>query len=144
MTSTVRLVLSLLALLVALAAAAGEPRPGYLGLNFTYHPPSEGSAGYMTVRNVAPGGPAERAGVQPGDLIVEMEDAPFAFSSAYEMLLRWASQEAGTPVKLTIMRKRKRQTIELVTDPLSDAGYERWKATLAMAREEHERMTRGQ
>lgn len=119
--------------------AADAKRPGYLGLMFTYHPPSEQSKAFMTVQSLAPGGPAERAGLKPGDLIIELDGQPFAFVSTYGMLLHWAEFTPGKPIELTVLRERKRQTMEMITTEMTASMYERWKANLALAREEHER-----
>src|SRR5579872_743527 len=62
--------------------------------------------GYATVVAVLPGGPAEKAGVKPGDLIDEVDGAPTRQFSVVQLERALAGQ-AGSTVKLTLVREAK-------------------------------------
>ena len=132
-------------LLVTTAAASAsasikdgirQHRPPYFGLVFTQHSPGPGSGaqGWLTVQDTAAGGPAERAGLKPGDLIIEIEGRPLQFRSGLDVLLRLAQFKPGETVKLTILRNRTRKPVELIGVPMSDRQYEEWKAHFEFAR----------
>ncbi|MFV9503816.1 MAG: S41 family peptidase [Oscillochloridaceae bacterium umkhey_bin13] len=55
---------------------------------------------------LAPGGPAERAGLQPRDLIVAVNDIPFVDREAFGLAgpIGTVRGEPGTPVNLTVQR----------------------------------------
>ena len=61
--------------------------------------------GQLVVGGLAPGGPAERAGVQLGDLVLEV--ARRAASAGLAALFRriWSSGPAGSEVPLTLSRR---------------------------------------
>ena len=60
--------------------------------------------GYATVVAVLPGGPAEKAGVKPGDLIDEVDGAPTRQFSVLQLERSMAGQ-SGSTVKLTLVRE---------------------------------------
>lgn len=115
-----------------LRAAGDDHHPVELGILLTLSRSSaDPSRAWLVVRGVAPGTPAERAGIHPGDLIVELGGQPIAFKNDLEMILAIGRLEPGKPVHLTVVRDRKRQDVELVPRRMTDAHYEQWKADLA-------------
>jgi serine protease Do len=71
------------------------------------------------VGDVEPGGPAARAGIRAGDLILKVDDAVIGRS---EELPRAVARHApGTRVKVEILRERTGRTIEVQLDALKDA-----------------------
>jgi serine protease Do len=63
------------------------------------------------VSSVEQGGPASRAGIQPGDVILALNGAPVATSS--QLPVRIASLMPGTTVHLTIWRDHAERTIDV-------------------------------
>ena len=80
-----------------LGRASRPPRP-WLGLYATE------IKGHVVVSGVAPGGPAERAGLMPGDIVMEIADQRVA-SLADLFRHIWGSGTAGTEVALTLARE---------------------------------------
>jgi serine protease Do len=82
---------------------AGQPlEHGYLGLSLH----EDGEEGGARVHEVEPGGPAARAGVQPGDLIVGCgEDAVGSAGALIELI---GALPAGTTVPLMVVRGTER------------------------------------
>jgi putative serine protease PepD len=60
---------------------------------------------------LVPGGPAERAGLQPGDVIVAIDDKPVNDSS--ELIVAIRSRSPGDTVTLTVRRDNDEQRIEV-------------------------------
>ncbi len=68
------------------------------------------------VSGVSPGTPAAKAGIQPGDVIVEYNGRPVTDSdSLVEMVF---NTKPGTTVPVTIYRENKRQTLNITPDEL--------------------------
>ena len=63
------------------------------------------------VAEVVPGGPAEKAGIQPGDVVLSVNGK--AVSSSSEMTREVAKTLAGNSISLNILREGKPKTIEL-------------------------------
>jgi len=75
--------------------------------------------------NPADDSPAERAGIEPGDVIVAADGHPVDRVSTLQRIVR--SHEPGESVALDVMRYGKRQTIRVKLDerkdsPVADAG----------------------
>jgi len=87
--------------------ARRRPRP-WLGVYL-----DEGEGG-LTVMGVVEGGPAERAGVEPGDRIYEIAGLPVAETADFYRIL-WSLGEAGVKVPLSILRKHERLRVEVVS-----------------------------
>ena len=65
----------------------------------------------VLIAGVVRGGPAERAGVKPGDVLVEVHGKPVPDS--FEMLNTVAASRPGEVAKLTVLRGRERLSIDL-------------------------------
>ena len=86
----------------------GRVARGYLGVSTTSA--GRGHAGAMTVA-VQRGGPADRAGLAPGDLIVRLGE--HAIDEPQDLVGATLELEPGTRVPLEIVRDGKRRTIEV-------------------------------
>ena len=86
--------------LMALAGATtAQPAPTG-GVGLALYSEDDGS---ITVRGLLPDGPAEKAGIRVGDVLVSVEDAVVGFEAAGRRL----RGEVGTAVKLTVRRDGK-------------------------------------
>jgi len=75
---------------------SGPPRP-WLGMHATE------ALGHLVVAGVFDGGPADNAGIRPGDVVEQIEDDSIdTLEALYRRL--WSVGEAGTSVKLGIIR----------------------------------------
>jgi serine protease DegS len=80
----------------------GEVVRGWLGVEVEVARRAGDEAGGLPVSHITPGGPAQSAGMQPGDLIIAMDDMPVG--SAREMAQRIAMLEPGQRVSLGVLR----------------------------------------
>lgn len=105
--------------LAAAGATAQEAPRGWIGFRFChYEPPSEGESGWIEVSEIAPGSPAEAAGLAPGDLIVELDGEAPPWRAAAEVAEFLRSQEAGTELAFTVRRGVERLQLEItVAEP---------------------------
>jgi serine protease Do len=74
------------------------------------------SASGAMLASVTPGGPAEKAGLLPGDIITEFNGRPVADSEALVNLV--VSTKPGTSVPVTVFRKKQKKTMNIVVDEL--------------------------
>lgn len=74
----------------------------------------------VKVRTLIPGGPAEEAGVRPGDLITALDGAPVYSPARLEWLMR--KREAGKPVALELVRGEEQTTLQVEPRPLPRPG----------------------
>ncbi|HJV74547.1 MAG TPA: Do family serine endopeptidase [Noviherbaspirillum sp.] len=64
------------------------------------------------IAGVLKGGPADRAGVRPGDILVAVEDKPV--SDTTDMLNLIAQLTPGNKAKMTVLRKNQESTIDVL------------------------------
>ncbi|MCF8473131.1 MAG: DegQ family serine endoprotease [Emcibacter sp.] len=72
------------------------------------------------VSSVVDGGPADKAGIQAGDIILEYEGK--VIKERNELPIWVANTEIGQKVKLLILRKGSKKIVTLSVDELSEAG----------------------
>jgi serine protease Do len=70
------------------------------------------------VGEVDRGGPADRAGLKPGDVIISLDGAPVAHSQELPRMV--ARHAPGTKVRLTLIRDKQEKSLEATLDRLSD------------------------
>ena len=93
---------------------SGRPRRPWLGM-FTAE-----AIGKVVVAGLWSGGPAEKAGVEAGDLILEVDGRPV--TGMADMLRRiWSLGEAGVEVPLIVFRDR--QIMEIAVTSASRSDY---------------------
>ena len=73
-------------------------------------------AGGAMLSSVIPGGPAEKAGLLPGDIITEFNGRPVADSDALVNLV--IATKPGTSVPITVYRKKQKKTMNVTVDEL--------------------------
>jgi S1-C subfamily serine protease len=79
----------------------GEVSRGYLGILFEDHSREEGGAGVL-VAGIEPGGAAEEAGIETGDLIVALSGEPVR--NAGDLRLRISEVSPGETVRIRVAR----------------------------------------
>jgi len=94
------------ALLVCLALTAQAGGSGYIGINVAVE--GEGAFWNPTLRSVkvakvSPGSPAEQAGMNAGDFIVEIEGKPVAGAKAND-LKPYMQREVGQQVRFLVKK----------------------------------------
>ena len=106
-------------LLFGLAAGAGEDAPGFIGLQVQGLNVQAAAALGMAdskgvlVRDLAPGGPADRAGIRQGDLIVRMAGEEI---DTFEKLLQAASKtKPDQQIPVSIVRAGKAIEVHLTS-----------------------------
>jgi S1-C subfamily serine protease len=92
--------------------APGPPRP-WLGLYATE------LEGHLVVGGLAPGGPAERAGLKLGDLILEVAGERVSGLAALFRRI-WAGGPAGSEIALTVSRRGAASNIQIRSADRSD------------------------
>jgi serine protease Do len=74
-----------------------------------------GTSGAL-LSTVTSGGPAEKAGLQPGDVIVEFNGRPVADNESLVNLV--VNTKPGTTVPVTVFRQKQRRTLNVTVDEL--------------------------
>jgi serine protease Do len=74
------------------------------------------SASGAMLASVTPGGPAEKAGLMPGDIITEFNGRPVADSEALVNMV--VATKPGTSVPVTVYRKKQKKTMNIIVDEL--------------------------
>lgn len=93
--------------LVADGRVSGAARP-WLGLY------AEEAKGRVFVERVAEGGPADKAGIRAGDIVLKVGDEPVAgMADLYRKV--WAIGEAGVEVPLTILQEADPQVVRVIS-----------------------------
>jgi len=75
----------------------------------------------FVVETTAPGGPADKAGLRPGDRILGVGAADFGSQSGqvvFDALLRAVDESAGKAVRVVVLRGRETLTLDLVPERL--------------------------
>ncbi|HEX2835928.1 MAG TPA: PDZ domain-containing protein [Thermoanaerobaculia bacterium] len=121
----------LLLSLIAVTALA-DAGPGWLGFSFLLR--RNAAEQWLEVRIVAPGGPADKAGLKVGDAIFEINGKPLKVRDDLAMLELLATVKPRQPLTLTVARADQRLRMRIVADEMSDERYERWQLNLEVAK----------
>jgi S1-C subfamily serine protease len=102
----------------------GRVRRAYLGIAGGPRPlpprarEQLGVATGVEVVEVVPGSPAERAGIRPEDLIVQVNGQPVASAADLQRLM--VAELIGTPVSASVLRRGSELDLELIPEELSE------------------------
>lgn len=101
-------------------ALADSPQPSkvYLGITSRYEPTSQGG-GRQLVEKVAPGGPAERAGLREGDQVLGFNGQPHQAASLSALIDSMGWVEAGKPLQLDVLRQDKKIIVSVIPEAAS-------------------------
>ena len=120
----------------------GKVTRGVIGVTVRVEPITEevaralglpAAAGAM-LQTVTPGGAADRAGLLPGDVIVEFNDQPVADNEALVNLV--VATRPGATVPVTVIRNKQRRTLNVTVDELDLEAEQGRQATRRSAPEE--------
>jgi S1-C subfamily serine protease len=119
--------------LLANTSAAGCP--GWLGLGFLYHLPTRTHTdGWIYVQRLAPRGPAERAGLFPGDVITAIDGHPIRYVDELSLLQRLSRISGGAVVRLTFRRGIQTGAASVTASVASKAQCEAWRQSFERSR----------
>lgn len=136
---------ALLALMSVLLLGIGEParsdetsnaRRGLLGAEL------QAVGERARVVAVTPGGPAAKAGLAPGDLIVAFNGSGFHFATDRELIEGLGWIRAGKPVRLSLLRAGTKRELAIVPRAASEKEQQALDSWLAAARGDQERLRR--
>jgi C-terminal processing protease CtpA/Prc len=116
-------------------AQARRPAPeriAYLGIEFRWHGDTSTDR-VLHVERVAPKGPADKAGIQPGDLITHVAGVRVDFGDELDFLLFMRKRRAGEPLRLTVVRFGTVTHRVVTLAALPEAARPRWEHNLRMA-----------
>jgi S1-C subfamily serine protease len=82
----------------------------------THYERTSSDRGEVLVQQIVPGGPAQRAGLAPGDRIVAFNDVAFDFADEYQYMRSLGVFESGRKLVLTIDRGGRELKVELVPE----------------------------
>jgi serine protease Do len=121
---------------------SGKVTRGVLGIRVDKDPITKEVAQAMGLPNAAgamlatvtPAGPADKAGLQPGDVIVEFNGRPVADSDALVSMV--VATKPGTTVPITVYRKKQKRTFNVTVDELDLDAEQGRQVTRRESREE--------
>ena len=105
-------------------------------MGFTYYyrisvsPPHYG---FLVIADVAPNGPAARAGLAPHDIVVAMNHKPLTYTSDAAAMSGISSIRPAQRVVLTVVRANTRRDITVTAAVMPQEEQKLWKKTLAGA-----------
>lgn len=109
------------------AASPESPRPGWLGLGFSYHLATDSAShNWLFVERLAPGGPAERAGLKPQDVITAIDGKTLKFENDQAAISFFGSLKPGQVLTFTVTRSSGVRSVRVTAERMSDAAYALW------------------
>ena len=113
------------------AAVEEKPPPIRVVFGFSSRYFEEGGEGRVEIRRITPGGPAEKAGIRPGDVVTAVNGLEFRFEGEWDWMrsLGWA--EAGVPIDFSLRRDGKPLVLALTPGAASAEHQRRFAEHLA-------------
>lgn len=124
--------------IAAPTAEAISSNRGYLGYTTRYEEGPD-DLGRIRVLEIHPGGPAERAELRRGDVVVSINERAFRFAHDLDMVRQLSWIEAGTEVRLKLLRGSRILEKTLVAEPLPEAMRLRLEAWVSAAEDWYEK-----
>lgn len=128
--------LTIVLLLLASTTAFADKVPGWLGLGYTYHRNPDGT-GWLHVQRLAPGGPAEKAGLLVQNVITAIDGKPLRFADDKAVIAHFKSIRPGQEVVLTVMQRGKAKPVKVKAIAMPKQYYELWKQNEQRAKEKN-------
>jgi S1-C subfamily serine protease len=89
-----------------------QARPSYIGIGAAFSRRAD-SDGYARIARPFADGPAERAGVEPGDLILRVDGVSVQYTDVDTVVGMIRDGEEGAPVQLTLGREGESDPVEV-------------------------------
>jgi len=120
---------------------AQPQRPGWLGMAVSYHhtESSEKSVGWFLVEQLAPTGPAQKAGVRSGDLLVSIDGKPVQARTDLEALLLLATMTPGKSVEFSVSRAGSKIKLSVTPGKMTDEQFSAWLRNFELAKGDENR-----
>jgi putative serine protease PepD len=118
-----------------LLLAAEAARAPWFGMSVRPHRTGTGQR-YLHVERIVAAGPAERAGIRPGDLITTIGGAPLQYSDNLDVLLFLSRRRPGERLQLEVMRAGTARNMVLIVGLLPESARAGWERALEFARQE--------
>lgn len=131
------IVLSLTMFLAVSANAANAPqkRPlPWIGMGVRWQVGTTGET-FLYVERVNPDGPAERAGVLPGDIVVKINNASPVFGDILDFLLVINDQRPGEQLRLAIQRAGRPMQKTVVVGTMPESARAAWERGIRIAKQ---------
>ena len=126
----------LLILISTAASAELSSVAGYLGLGVTRHESRTSSGAksrWLFVRQLAPNGPAARAGLKPQDVITHIDRKRVSFENDAAMLQFFSGIRSAQVVTFTLRRGATTLALRVTAEPMPPEFAERWKRNRELA-----------
>ena len=122
----------LAAIMLASAAVLAAP-VGWYGMGLQSYVDPAGHR-FLHVENVTKGGPADRANIQPGDVITAIDHASIQHSDDLDVLTYLSERNPSSKVTLRTVRNGKPNERVITVGRLTPQAREAWDRALAAAR----------
>ena len=122
--------------LASQATVSSEPiaPKAWLGLRFHLQPADDiHSSAFLFIDAVAPGGPAERAGLKKQDLVVALDGKPIRFPSNVEALRFFASVRVGQKLRAQVIRNGQKREVIITPADLPESARSAWESNVKRA-----------
>jgi C-terminal processing protease CtpA/Prc len=116
---------------IVFALTSTAAPPGWLGLGYVLH---SGAHPWLEVVRLIAGGPAERAGLRPRDVITAIDGKPLAFRNDDEALRFFAVLRPGTRVRFHVRRGTATVELAAVAEKAPAAAPQYWERNRDLAR----------
>ncbi len=117
-----------------LPLAAAEPARPWLGVGVTPQRDASGKR-FLHVQRVVPGGPCDRAGIRPGDLVIAIGGTSLQIGDDLDFLLFVADRKPGERLPFRIVRDGERKDVIVIVAALPESARAAWDRALHVARE---------
>lgn len=90
----------------------------------------------LLVERTVPGGPADHAGIRPGDIITKIGGRQIEFVDTLDMLLFLRDRKPGERMVFTVVRQGQPRDVVLTVALLPEGARDGWTRALEVARQE--------